>query len=386
MGTEAGVIQIPGIEIEHKPRSSLPIVISSVQILGNTDSLIDARGAIDLSYYNDGLNIFYSSPSFINEKNTKFSYLLSGSNQNTWSDPSSTNHVVLLNLQPGHYRFMVRPVNIYGVISNNIASLEIRIRPAFWQTWWFTASMIALVSLVIYILVKWRINAIRREASMKSKIAETEMIALRAQMNPHFIFNCMNIIDGLITANRLEEAQEVLQKYSKLIRLVLENSQYREVPIEQDIQALQLYIELEAIRSNQQFKYELLIDEELLEENYKIPPLLLQPFVENAIVHGLRNKENANGFLLIDIRKAANSINFRIEDNGIGRKASLILNSENQKPHQPMGMRVTAKRIDLLKMTNRNKIIIEVSDLYPEQTQDRGTRVSIVLPADLQFE
>src|SRR4029077_16783216 len=129
----------------------------------------------------------------------------------------------------------------YGEISAEAASAEINIRPAFWQTWWFNLILILAVPALLYFIIRRRISNIRHESALKNKIAETEMMALRAQMNPHFIFNCMNIIDGLITNNRKVEALDFLQKFSKLIRLVLENSQYREVPLFQDLQALRLY-------------------------------------------------------------------------------------------------------------------------------------------------
>jgi LytS/YehU family sensor histidine kinase len=306
-----------------------------------------------------------------------------GGHQNQWSQPSFSNRVTLLNLSPGHYHFGVRPVNMYGEASTETAGVEIIIRPPVWQRWWFLFLILSMAVILTFWVVKRRIGAIRRESAMKNKIAETEMMALRAQMNPHFIFNCMNIIDGLITNNRKGEALDYLQKFSKLIRLVLENSQYPEVPLNQDLQALKLYIELEVVRSNYHFSYTFDIDEDLQEGNYKIPPLLLQPYIENAIVHGLRNKETGKGSLFVGIRKTGNSILITIEDNGIGRKKAMQLNKDNLKLHQPLGMKVTAKRIELIKMSNRKGVSIDVADLHA--VGETGTRVTIVLPADLKI-
>src|SRR6202040_3671179 len=120
------------------------------------------------------------------------------------------NRVTLLHLSPGRYQFMVRPVNVYGEISGSSSSVEIIVTPPLWQKWWFYALVLLLTGTIVYLLVRRRIRNIRQEASLKSKIAETEMMALRAQMNPHFIFNCMNIIDGLITDDRKEEALDFL--------------------------------------------------------------------------------------------------------------------------------------------------------------------------------
>jgi len=384
LGTESGVLKIPSVDIEKNLGKDLPVVISSIRLLGNPDSTIDIKKIIDLPYNNNGLTVSYSSPFFINEKNIRYTYLLAGANQNSWSRPSSSSHVTFLNLSPGHYKFMVKPVNIYGEISAEAASAEIYIRPAFWQTWWFNLILILAVSVLLYFIIRRRISNIRYESALKNKITETEMMALRAQMNPHFIFNCMNIIDGLITSDRKQEAQDFLQKFSKLIRLVLENSQHQQVPIQQDLQALHLYIELEAIRSNYHFKYGFDIDEELIEDNYKIPPLLLQPYIENAIVHGLRNKETGDCKLFVRLKKENNKIVAIIEDNGIGRKKAMDLNEGNKKPYQSLGMKVTAKRIDLLRMMNQNTVSIEIADM--QHGGDTGTVVTIILPVDLKFE
>ncbi|HLZ89706.1 MAG TPA: histidine kinase, partial [Puia sp.] len=307
LGAESGLIKIPSVDIERRALRNLPIVISSIQLLSGKNVTPGAEKTIELPYNNNGLNIYYSSPSFINERTTEYTYQLTGSTQHQWSQPSFSNHVTLLNLSPGNYHFAVRPVNIYGQASSQTAGLEIVIRPPVWQRWWFPFLLLGLVAALAFLVVRRRISAIRRESAMKNKIAETEMMALRAQMNPHFIFNCMNIIDGLITNNRKAEALNFLQKFSKLIRLVLENSQYQEVPLNQDLQALRLYIELEVVRSNNHFSYIFDIDRELQEQNYKIPPLLLQPYIENAIVHGLRNKESGDGILRVDIKKAGDS-------------------------------------------------------------------------------
>jgi hypothetical protein len=383
LGTELGFLKLPSVDIEQNVDVKRQISISAIQLLSNPDSIIDVKKTIVLPYDNNGITLSYSSPSFINEKNTRYVYLLSGGSENKWSQPSASNHITLLNLSPGHYRFMVKAENMYGEISPLVAAVEIVIHPAFWQTWWFGLLLICAIAIAIYLVVTKRIARIRYESSLKHKIAETEMMALRAQMNPHFIFNCMNIIDGLITGNRRGEAQAFLQNFSKLIRLVLENSQYQEVPIQQDIQALRLYAELEVIRCNHSFKFKFDIDKELIAENYEIPPLLLQPYVENAIVHGLRNKDNEAGYLYVGVKKNGDKVSAIIEDNGVGRKKAMQLKDENQRSHHSLGMKVTAKRIDLLQMINQNKLGIVVTDVGVGD--DTGTRVVITLPLNLRF-
>lgn len=384
LATEAGLIIIPTIDVEHDASKELPVTISSVRLLNYPDSILNTASTVKLPYNMNNISISFASPSFTNEKNIKYTYLLSGSNQTIWSTPSFSGSVEFSNLPPGNYRFMVKPVNMYGAVSSSVASLEIIIKPAFWQTWWFFLLLFLFAAAGIYFSVRKRIQNIRRESNFKTKIVETEMMALRAQMNPHFIFNCMNIIDGLITDNRKEDAQDFLQKFSKLIRLVLENSQYQQVPLQQDLEALTLYTELEAIRCNHHFTCHFDVDERLIEDDYKIPPLLLQPYIENAIVHGLRNKENEPGRLLISIKKDNDKIIATIIDNGIGRKKATQLNEENKKPHDHLGMKVTGRRISLLQMMNDGKVEIYINDI--ENQNETGTCVTIILPYYLKFE
>jgi len=145
-----------------------------------------------------------------------------------------------------------------------------------------------------------------------------------------------------------------------------------------------LYTKLEVIRNNHRFTYHFEIDPTLLENDYKIPPLLLQPYIENAIVHGLRNKEDESGLLTLQIKKLGEQIRICIEDNGIGRMAAAQINEANRIPHQALGMKVTGKRIALLQQVNPGAVEIRVQDLDPGT--HTGTRVIIVLPAQLKFQ
>ena len=366
-----------------------PIWISGIRVLNraihfNPDS--SDRITVPVNYTENIINFEFSAISYTASFQIQYAYMLEGFDKD-WHFCENQRFANYNNLAGGLYTFKVKAMNAGGIWGEKIASVNIYVTPAFWETWWFRALVAIILGLLITFLVKRRIANIRKEAGFKEqqalfrqKLAETEMIALRTQMNPHFIFNCMNIIDGLITDNRKKEAQEFLQKFSKLIRLVLENSQYQLVPLHQDIEALRLYVELEAIRYSHYFMYTFNIDPELLEDNYRIPPLLIQPYVENAIVHGLRHKESGQGRLGIHVRKEGNYVLITIEDNGIGRTRAKEFNQENRKPHQPIGMNVTGKRIDLLRMINLYKVGIDISD--PEKGEDTGTRVTITLPLD----
>ena len=373
--------------------NNFPVYITAIKILNrsvhfNPDAA--AKIIVPVSYKENIISFEFTAISYTASSKIKYAYMLDGFDKD-WHFSEGQRFANYNNLAGGSYTFKVKAMNAEGLWSDTIAFVNIEVKPPYWETWWFRLLVVIAFAGLITFLVKKRIANIRKESAYKQqqavfrqKLAETEMMALRAQMNPHFIFNCMNIIDGLITDNRKEDAQDFLQKFSKLIRLVLENSQYQQVPLQQDLQALKLYTELEAIRSNHHFTYHFDVDEELIENDYKIPPLLLQPYIENAIVHGLRNKENEPGRLLVCIKKDNDKIIATIEDNGIGRKKAMQLNEENKKPHEHLGMKVTGKRIGLLQMMNDNKVEIDINDI--DNKNETGTRVTIILPYYLKFE
>ena len=372
--------------------SHFPVWITGIKILNRSVHFSpDSSDKITIlvNYTENVINFEFAAISYTASSKIKYAYLLEGFDKE-WHFAENLRVANYNNLAGGGYTFKVKAMNAEGLWSDRIASVRIQVKPAFWETWWFRLVVAVILAAVIGLLVKKRISNIRKEAMyneqravFRQKLAETEMMALRAQMNPHFIFNCMNIIDGLITDNRKEEAQDFLQKFSKLIRLVLENSQYQLVPLHQDIEALKLYVELEAVRYSHYFKYKFDIDPELIEANYKMPPLLLQPYVENAIVHGLRHKELGEGLLYISMKKDVSHVSITIEDNGVGRSKAKQFNQENKKPHQPIGMNVTGKRIDLLRMINSGNVDIHIMDLHAGE--ETGTRVTIHLPIDFKF-
>lgn len=202
---------------------------------------------------------------------------------------------------------------------------------------------------------------------------ETEIAALKAQMNPHFIFNCINSIDAFIQSNDKYNATLYLNKFARLIRNVLESSKQNLVPFSKDIETLKLYIELEQLRSDAPFATDILIDEELMTGDYKVPSLIVQPFIENAIIHGLRNKESGDGLLSIHINRAGDNIIYVITDNGVGRKAAAQGGEGKDKSY---GMQMSFDRIKLFNQQTTSDV--EVTDLYKDGVA-AGTQIIIQL-------
>jgi LytS/YehU family sensor histidine kinase len=222
-------------------------------------------------------------------------------------------------------------------------------------------------------LVRRRVATVRYEASLKQKIAETEMMALRAQMNPHFIFNSLNSIDALIYSDDKYQATLYLNKFAKLIRNVLDSSKQNMVSVEKDLETLRLYIELEQLRGENPFTSEINVDPSILREDLRVPPLIIQPYVENAIQHGLRNRSDDHGQLHISVKRSADGLEYVIEDNGVGRSFTMNGNGHDKISY---GMQMSSDRIKIF--NQEEKASVKVTDLH-ENGMATGTKVEIKL-------
>jgi ligand-binding sensor domain-containing protein len=375
LATVRGMVQIKDGELERTAPG--PAYITSVRV---EDSLVRYNGNDDkeltLSYKLDQLRFEFASPGFINEKQILYSYRLTGASNSTWSQPSNQQQVSYASLKPGTYQFEVRTLGWNGDWGD-ISSFKFTIRPPFWQTAWFVVSCSLVIIVVCWWLIRKRLSQIRQESEMKQKIVETEMIALRAQMNPHFIFNCLNSIDNLIQNGEKEKATTYLAKFARLLRAILENSKTNIIPCWKDLETLQLYLELEEFRCDKKFTYRLNVDPGILQGDYKVPPLIIQPYVENAILHGLLNKEKGERHLAVTVKAGNNHIHYVIEDTGIGRKKAAEYRQLNKPAHQSMGLDITRSRIDLFNQKEKGSITI--TDLYDENNASAGTRVEVNL-------
>ncbi len=213
----------------------------------------------------------------------------------------------------------------------------------------------------------------------QKQLSELEMQALRAQMNPHFIFNSLSSINMFILENNKLQATEYLSKFSRLIRLILQNSQEAFIPLERELEALQLYLELESLRFENKFEYKIITEDDLDTTGIKVPPLIMQPYVENAIWHGLMHKKEM-GHLEIELYVDGNILFCKITDNGIGRKRAGAIAGKSATKHKSMGLRITAGRIAMLQNKNGNESPVSISDLVNPDESARGTEVLIKMP------
>ncbi|MEO5681567.1 MAG: two-component regulator propeller domain-containing protein [Chitinophagaceae bacterium] len=250
----------------------------------------------------------------------------------------------------------------------------------------FTEQHIQVLSTIATLMAN-KIKSIESEQSLQQakiemlgiseKLSAAKLEALRSQMNPHFIFNCINSIDNLIQNDDKESATLYLAKFAKLIRSILETSKANTVPCWKDMETLRVYIELETLRLDNKFSCEVNIAPEILNGDYKVPPLVIQPFVENAIHHGLLNKIDTDRKLLINVWAGDNYIYYLVEDNGVGRAKAAAYKELNKAGHESMGMQISIDRINLFNLQNNGAVII--TDLFNDQHEAVGTRVEVKL-------
>ncbi len=225
-----------------------------------------------------------------------------------------------------------------------------------------------------------QVNAHQKMTELEREKTNLEMQALRAQMNPHFIFNCLSSINRFILTNKIEEASDYLTKFSRLIRMALNNSEKSVITLESELDALKLYLDLERLRFRNAFDYSITFINTIDINAVYIPPMLIQPFAENAIWHGLMHKDSGGGRLDIQLSAEEKTLTCTIADNGIGRSKAGTLKSSLGEKNKSMGVNITADRLSLLNQNQRNTATYIIEDLVDEEGDSRGTRVILAIP------
>jgi tetratricopeptide (TPR) repeat protein len=247
--------------------------------------------------------------------------------------------------------------------------------------------LVSIIAGLVYFLFRQRLknqklltvkNEEVKTAKFKQQLSELEMKALRAQMNPHFIFNCLNSINRMVLSGESYNAGRYLTKFAKLIRLMLENSEYPTVTLEDELAMLEAYLELECLRFKEKISYRITVDETLDRETTRLPSMVLQPFIENAIWHGLIHKEE-QGIIHIGIYEGDFGLKCIIQDNGVGREQSLVLQNRKVLKKRSLGIKITEER---LKLFNKEQLqeLIRITDLKDSMNRALGTRVDILIP------
>jgi Tfp pilus assembly protein PilF len=234
-----------------------------------------------------------------------------------------------------------------------------------------------LVAFLLYKSIQGK--KIKDESEYKQKIAETEMQALRAQMNPHFFFNSLNSIENFIMQNEKKLASDYLNKFARFIRSILDSSSNELIELNKDIESLQLYIDLEQLRFNSKFSFCCDVDPVLTHAEYYVPSLLVQPFLENAIIHGIGPSDREDLKISLRVRLHLSMIHYIIVDNGIGREQSRAYNELNKPFHKSVGMKITQDRINIFNQDSSRSNCVKIIDLYDEERKPVGTRIEFAI-------
>ncbi len=354
--------------------------IASIK-LGYEDTLL-ANGSV-LSYDNNKITFYFDGICLTNPDKVLYSYKLEGFDK-TWSPNTAINFAGYDNLPAGKYMFKVKSCNNEGIWNIEPVTFSFRIKSAFYKTWWFITISILLLSLIVYSIFKYRLMQIQKKQKAdfdkKVEISKAELKALRAQMNPHFVFNSLNSIQHYILNNKGEEAVKYLSKFAKLIRNILNNSEKPTVTINEDLDSIKLYLELERMRFDNKFEYFFIIDDAIDADYDEIPPMIIQPYLENAILHGINPKEE-NGKIEVSINLVNNFIKISIKDDGIGREKSKASQTALHKQrHQSLGMKITEERVKILNSIQQSHLNVNIIDLYDKNNVAIGTQVDVFIP------
>ncbi|MBU2650101.1 MAG: histidine kinase [Bacteroidetes bacterium] len=360
------------------------VIISTFKIFNEIQPYsIEDQDTLILNYRDNFFSFEFSALDYSNPSKNKYQFKLENYDVDWIHRDADRRIAEYANIAPGTYKFKVIASNNDGVWNHEGLSFSIIIHPPWYSTWIFRILFSLFVVFLAWFLVYRRIKTIRKRHEVEKKVLyiekqlfDIEQKALRLQMNPHFIFNSLNAIQSFVIASDTDKAIHYLSKFSQLMRLILYNSRESAVPIRDEIKALTYFMDIERLRFDNKFDYDIQLDPLIDEEFLAIPPMILQPYVENAILHGLINSQNP-GMIRLEMKLEEDTVFCIIEDNGIGREEARRIKELSGIKRQSRGMMITQERLDLLNKQHKDKYSVKVIDLSDNNGNATGTRVEI---------
>lgn len=376
LATDAGIVSfLPNALAQTKGQTAPTVHISRLAVNGQDMPVSDS---FELDYWQENIQIQYLGIHFRERGQLVYRYRLEG--KDTDWQITQDKSIQYTNLPVGDYVFWVTSLADDGTANPNIAKIRFTIRPAFWQTPWFRWAL-AGAGLLAVLLVVWQA---RRRARLQKQLWASKQNALHAQMNPHFIFNAMNSILYFVRQNDKRQATAFLASFSSLIRRILDNSKRSLISLSEEVDTLQRYLELERLRlSNPSDNFRIEVATDIDPQAWQLPPMLIQPLIENSIMHGLLPKTEGERQLLVSITVEKKKLRISVEDNGIGRKAAAEIRSRRNITHTSYGSQNIDERVRLLNQIYKKAIKIEIKDLFDEQQAAAGTRIIVWIPMGL---
>jgi ligand-binding sensor domain-containing protein/two-component sensor histidine kinase len=362
IASSSGITIVP----KNQPtKQQVQTVIKSIYI--NKEKILTAiKGPIRVSHNQNNIRILYSALNFAT-KNNLYRYRLYGKDSPSWTITKS-DEIEFSSLSPGNFTFQVQAKNTDGSWSSSIASFQFVITNPIWKEWWAIALgmtfLFAIATAIIYKTYQGNLKKIL----LKDRLVESELKALVAQMNPHFIFNTLNTIQSFFITNDVKTANRMLSQFSSLMRKILDHTSQSFISVEDEVAFLKNYLDVEKMRFNNQFEYEIDVQYDINAALTMIPSMTIQPFIENAIIHGLTPKKG-NGKIIVQFNKTNDlRTHVRVQDNGIGRREN------TERTHIPRGINLINERLTILNAKNKTSYKIEIIDLVEPE---KGTRVDL---------
>lgn len=374
------------ISLYHSPTPSIPPLIRFTDFLVNAEAQ-SLTSFSDLSPSQNQVEFHFIGSSFRHLGQLRYAYRLVGAGEDWRETLPGQRSVRYSSLKPGEYRFEVKALVGEGLQSAPLQH-AFSISPPLYLRWWFillcSLALVGVVALIFLARIRGinRQNAIRNEKQLIERdLVDSRLTALRSQMNPHFIFNALNSIQEFILLNERRLAGKFLGKFAELMRTYLNHSRKKSVLLSDEISALKLYLELEQLRFGDSFTYFIEVDESLSPDILSIPSLLIQPYVENALKHGLLHLKDDRR-LWLRFRKAGNVLVCEVEDNGVGRKAAAELHVARSPRHESYATEATYSRLELLNLGRDLDIGILIEDLEDGAGKASGTLVALRIPLE----
>jgi len=362
----------------------VPEVYFTEVIFGSENKTL--KNEYKLEHDQNSIEIGFNSNGFESFENNRYAYRMLGENEDWTFTKIPTSSVAYGNLHSGNYTFQLMPLMNGKRIDTQMISLNFKIESPFWEQWWFYVIVVSSIGILVYLLFKRQINKLKRKQTEELEREKTNQILvgsqlenLRSQMNPHFIFNALNSIQEYIVLNEKDLASSYLIKFSRLIRIYLEHSRKNEVTLKEELRALNIYLELEKNRFEDLLNYDISVGDEVNVSEVKVPSLFIQPYVENALKHGLLHKKKDRRLnILFQLNANKTALICVIQDNGIGIEASMKINERRNGIHKSFATNAIKERVDLLNVNRKYKISVETKS--KSASERNGTEVTITIP------
>ena len=367
-------------------RAKPKIYFTGIQI-NEKDTLLQEK--YSLPHSQNAIKLGFNSNGFRSKEHIRYYSRLVGFNDDWIPVDEGIDFVKYNSLPVGNYTFQVKAASSSLAGESEVKSINISIKSPFWKRTWFIVS--ALFASLLIVILYYR-NILKKRDKQKNKELEKleqerelvflKLENLRSQMNPHFIFNALNSIQEYIILNKKNLASDYLGKFADLIRTYLNHSNKGVISLQDEIDCLEMYLELEELRFEDKLIYSIHIDKKVDTEAISIPTMLIQPYVENALKHGLlHKKDNRKLNITLKASDTNDTITCIVEDNGVGREKALAIKQKKDKMHESFGTQATQDRLDLLNYGKDKRIGISIEDLYDQATkQPNGTKVIIKIP------